>query len=360
VGDAYPAEGVSLRAGSDDTVVIQNVQDGKPVVIGEVDRATAPVLIHEGAVYTHEGRTHIVEHLDWETGIADVKPAEVDYYTDASESVDLQVLETYDADETQLARRAHGWAQVTSLASSFRKVKRYTHETLGYGAIDLPERSYETSAYWLWIAPDTVKRLEAEGVLMAPNDYGPSWGQARKAALTRDGHRCRQCSAPERDGRSHDVHHIRPFREYGYVPGENRNDRLANQLDNLMTLCPTCHQRAEAARGTRSALSGLGYALGNIAPLYLMCDPRDLGTVVEVRSRQTKGPSITLYDRLPEGLGLSERLYDLHAELLTAAHELISSCGCQDGCPVCVGPAGPGGAEVKTLTLQLLEALLPD
>jgi len=360
VGDAYPAEGVSLRAGSDDTVVIQNVQDGKPVVIGEVDRATAPILIHEGAVYTHEGRTHIVEHLDWEAGIADVKPAEVDYYTDASESVDLQVLETYDADETQLARRAHGWAQVTSLASSFRKVKRYTHETLGYGAIDLPERSYETSAYWLWIAPDTVKRLEAEGVLMAPNDYGPSWVQARKAALSRDGHRCRQCGAPERNSRTHDVHHIRPFREFGYIPGENRNDRLANQLDNLMTLCPTCHQRAEAARGTRSALSGLGYALGNIAPLYLMCDPRDLGTVVEVRSRQTKGPSITLYDRLPEGLGLSERLYDLHAELLTAAHELISGCGCQDGCPVCVGPAGPGGAEVKTLTLQLLEALLPD
>lgn len=360
VGDSYPAEGVSLRAGTDDTVVIQTSRDGRPVVIGEVDRATAPVLIHEGAVYTHEGRTHIVERLDWEAGIADVKPAEVDFYTDASESVDLNVLETYDADETQLARRAHGWAQVTSVASSYRKVKRYTHETLGYGAIDLPERSYETSAYWLWIAPETVARLEAEGVLMAPNDYGPSWGQARQAALTRDGHRCRQCGAPEREGRTHDVHHIRPFREFGYIPGENRNDRLANQLDNLMTLCPTCHQRAEAARGTRSALGGLGYALGNIAPLYLMCDPRDLGTVVEVRSRQTKGPSITLYDRLPEGLGLSERLYDLHFELLTAARELIAGCGCQDGCPACVGPAGPGGAEVKALTLQLLDALLSE
>jgi DEAD/DEAH box helicase domain-containing protein len=358
VGDAYPAEGVSLRAGSDDTIVIQSEREGRPVVIGEVDRATAPVLIHEGAVYIHEGRTHIVERLDWEAGVADVKPAEVDYYTDASESVDLKILETYDADESQRARRAHGWAQVTSLASSYRKVKRYTHETLGYGAIDLPQRAYETSAYWLWIAPETVEQLEAEGVLMAPNDYGPSWGQARQAALARDGHRCRQCGAPERDGRTHDVHHIRPFREFGYVPGENRNDRLANQLDNLMTLCPTCHQRAEATRGARSALGGLGYALGNIAPLYLMCDPRDLGTVVEVRSRQTKGPAITLYDRLPEGLGLSERLYDLHAELLTAAHELIAGCACQDGCPACVGPAGPGGAEVKTLTLQLLEALL--
>ena len=98
--------------------------------------------------------------------------------------------------------------------------------------------------------------------------------------------------------------------------------------------------------------------MGNIAPLYLMCDPRDLGTVVEVRSRQTGGPAITLYDRLPEGLGLSERLYDLHGDLLSAARELIEGCACHDGCPVCVGPTGPGGAEVKTLTLQLLEALL--
>lgn len=360
IGDAYPAEAVSLRAGTDDTVVIQDVSQGRPVVIGEVDRATAPVIVFPGAVYSHEGRIHLVKELDWKSGVAQVEPAEVDYYTDASESVDLEILETYDADESQLTRRAHGWAQVTSVATSFRKVKRYTHETLGYGPIELPARTFETSAYWLWIDPETVARLEAEGVLMAPNDYGPSWTRAREATLARDSHRCRQCGAPERDGRSHDVHHIQPFREFGFVPGENHNDRLANQLDNLMTLCRTCHHRAEAARGTRSALGGLAYALGNIAPLYLMCDPRDVGTVVEVRSKQTRGPAITLYDNLPEGLGLAERLYELHAELLTGARELIASCACQEGCPACVGPAGPGGAEVKALTLQLLEALSPD
>jgi DEAD/DEAH box helicase domain-containing protein len=359
IGDAYPAEGVSLRAGSDDTVVIQDVSQGRPVVIGEVDRATAPVLIFPGAVYSHEGRTHLVTNLNWEMGVAEVEPAEVDFYTDASESVDLDILETFDADESQLARRAHGWAQVTSVATSFRKVKRYTHETLGYGSIELPPRTFETSAYWLWIAPETVAVLEAEGVLRAPNDYGPSWPQARAAALARDSHRCRQCGAPERDGRTHDVHHIRPFREFGYVPGENQNDRIANQLDNLMTLCPTCHHRAETARGTRSALAGLAYALGNIAPLFLMCDPRDVGTVVEVRSKQTRGPAITLYDNLPEGLGLAERLYELHSELLVGATELIQNCACQEGCPACVGPSGPGGSEIKALTLQLLQAIAP-
>jgi DEAD/DEAH box helicase domain-containing protein len=357
VGESYPAEGMSLRAGTDDTIVIQDVGAGRPVVIGEVDRATAPVLLHTGAAYLHEGRSYLVSELDWETGIATVEPAEIDYYTEAAESVDLEQIEVYDADENWTVRRAHGRVLVTAQATSFRKVKRYTHETLGYGTIDLPARSYETTAYWLWIAPEVVAELEAAGVLIAPNDYGPDWPEARAAARARDGYTCRQCGAPERQGRAHDVHHLRPFREFGYVPGENRNDRQANALDNLITLCSTCHHRAEASRGTRSALGGLAYALSNIAPLFLMCDPRDLGSVTELRSRDTGGPTITLYDRLPDGLGLSERLYTLHADLVEGAHELVRSCACYDGCPACIGPVGPGGGEIKTLTLRLIEAL---
>ncbi|OGO18218.1 MAG: hypothetical protein A2Z14_15700 [Chloroflexi bacterium RBG_16_48_8] len=358
LADAYPTESVSLRASSDDVIVIQDSSQGRPVVIGEIDRATAPNLLHDGAVYIHEGRTHIVQKLDWENALANVQPMELDYYTDASESVDLKVLEVFDADETSSARRAHGWVQITVLATSYRKIKRYTHETLGYGTIDLPPRQFETSAYWLWIAPDKVKELEEAGVLLAPVDYGPSWPQARDLARSRDEYRCRQCGALERDGQAHSVHHIRAFREFGYTPGENQFDRLANKLDNLITLCPTCHQRAEATRGTRSALGGLSYALRNIAPLYLMCDPRDIGSITEVRSPNTKGPTISIYDRVPEGLGLSERLYELHYDLLSGARDLIEGCRCQEGCPICVGPVGPGGQEVKQLTIQLIEALL--
>jgi DEAD/DEAH box helicase domain-containing protein len=358
VADSYPAEGVSLRASSDETVVIQSMEDGRPRVIGEIDSATAPVLLHEGAVYIHEGRTFMVERLDWENALASVQPAELDYYTDAAERVELDVIEVYDAQENTPARKAHGWVQVTAQATSFRKVKRYTHETLGYGQIDLPPRSYETSAYWLWLDPALVERLEAEGVLLPPQDYGPSWPAARKAARARDSYRCRQCGAPQREEREHDVHHVRPFREFGFIPGENHNDRLANDLENLITLCPSCHHRAEAARGKRSALGGLAYALGNIAPLFLMCDPRDLGAITEVRAPQTHAPTITLYDRIPEGLGLAERLYEHHAELLTAALDLVRDCRCQEGCPACVGPTGPGGPEVKVVTERLLEELL--
>ncbi len=89
-----------------------------------------------------------------------------------------------------------------------------------------------------------------------------------------------------------------------------------------------------------------------------MCDPRDIGTLTEVRSKDTKGPTITLFDRIPEGLGLAERMYDLHRDMLIGAEELVNGCRCDDGCPVCVGPTGPGGREVKQLTVQLIHALL--
>jgi len=358
VADVYPAESVSLRASGDDTVVIQQVGEGRPVVIGEVDRQAAPILVHEGAVYTHEGRTFLVQRLDWDNGLAEVEAAEVDYYTDAAEAVDLTVLEAYDADESGTARRAHGRVRLTAQATSFRKVKRYTHETLGYGEIDLPAREYETNACWIWLSAETVARLEAEGVLLAPNDYGPDWPHASAEARRRDGYRCRQCGAPEREGHTHDVHHLQPFRSFGYLPGVNRNDREAHNLDNLITLCSTCHHRAEAARGTRSALGGLTYALGNIAPLFLMCDGRDLGTMAEPRSRATRGPTITLYDRVPEGLGLAERLYEVMPQLLQGALDLVLACGCIDGCPACVGPVVEGGGEVKEMTVRLVEALI--
>ena len=354
----YPAQDVSLRWSGEHAVVIQDTSQGKPVVVGEVDRQTAPVLVHEGAVYSHEGRTFLVTRLDWDNALAEVTASEVDYYTDAAESAELEVLDVLDADESGDLRRAHGRVRLTAQATSFRMIKRYTHETLGYGAIDLPPREYETTGCWLWIAPEAARRLEEEGVLLAPNDYGPGWPDASRAARARDGGRCRQCGAPERPDRAHDVHHLRPFREFAYVPGENRNDRQANALDNLITLCSTCHHRAEAARGARSALGGLAYALSSLAPLYLMCDPRDLGVLAETRGRATRAPTITLYDRVPEGLGLAERIYELAPELLRGALELVQACECLEGCPACVGPVGPGGGEVKELTVRLVEALI--
>jgi len=308
-------------------------------------------------VYLHEGQTYLVEELDWEGQRAFVRPADVGYYTDASTSEQVQVLEVRAQAQEGGAIKAHGEVLVKVKATGYRRIKRYTHENLGWGEINLPAQEMQTTAYWLSFPEETVQRLRLSGLWVGDRlDYGPNWALQRDRARARDGYRCRRCGAPERPGRQHDVHHLRPFREFGYVPGENEAYLQANRLENLITLCPACHRLAEAGQRMRSGLAGLGYALSHMASLYLMCDPRDLGWTAEPRSTSTRLPTITIYEKVPAGLGFATRLYELHHTLLEAVHELVSACPCAHGCPACVGPVLDPEQETKALTLGLIEA----
>lgn len=57
---------------------------------------------------------------------------------------------------------------------------------------------------------------------------------------------CQRCGkTKERNGRNMDVHHKMKFKSFEYVPGVNRNDIEANVLDNLISLCLTCHPIVE-------------------------------------------------------------------------------------------------------------------
>jgi DEAD/DEAH box helicase domain-containing protein len=103
-----------------------------------------------------------------------------------------------------------------------------------------------------------------------------------------------------------------------------------------------------------AALLGVSHALGNIAPLYLMCDPRDLGTTVQIRSPHTGAPTVTLFEQAPGGVGQAERLYALRGELLEAAARLVEACACAGGCPSCVGPVLAAGPDAKRRTIHLL------
>lgn len=69
--------------------------------------------------------------------------------------------------------------------------------------------------------------------------YGSDWKASRRSARERDGFACQACSLSEDDvGRSLEVHHVKPVRLFDVV-----ND--ANNLDNLVTLCRTCHTKAD-------------------------------------------------------------------------------------------------------------------
>jgi DEAD/DEAH box helicase domain-containing protein len=266
---AFPAEEVHLRRILADNVVIIDTSHPRPQVIGEMDQFTAPVLLHEEAVYLHEGAQFHVDRLDWDEKKAYVRPVEVDYYTDALASVTVRVLDTFDGPADDGVTRSHGELKITSLASMFKKIRFHTHENIGSGPIHLPEQTLHTTGYWITVD---------EGL----------WRSLGRETL-------------------------------------------------------------------EAGLQGMAHALRHVASLHLMCDPRDLGSVAEVRSVTTQVPTVTVYEVYPGGVGFSARMYELHRELLDDAAALVRDCPCLAGCPSCVGPLHlVEGA--KSACLRLLSA----
>ncbi len=105
------------------------------------------------------------------------------------------------------------------------------------------------------------------------------------------------------------------------------------------------------------ALIGLARVARTTAALLLMSDPRDLGVLAQVQAPFTGQPTLYLYDAIPGGVGLTERLYGLTSELIRACREAVESCPCVDGCPACVGPALEVGARGKEVALELLAGM---
>jgi len=360
LGQGYPAADVSLRTGTGDRFLIIQATDGETDhVIGTVDRLSVPLLLYKGAIYLHQGRQYLVEELDWKEGQARVRAVDVDYYTEPNLTEEVRIISSLEEMKIGEVTKGYGEVAVTLRAISFRQVRLYTHQTLGRQEIELPEQTVVTTAYWIRLGEHIVERLIDEGSLRhRPEDRGPNWARQRELARARDGYRCQYCGAPELPGRQHDVHHLRSFHTFGWIPGQNDNYLAANSLDNLITLCPSCHRRAELNQRSRSALSGLAYVIRHVAPLHLMCDRSDIGVTVDLRPPGTRQPTLYVYERMPAGLGFSQELFAQHDQLLLAAHEVIESCPCDEGCPACVGPAGENGTGAKAASARLLELLL--
>jgi DEAD/DEAH box helicase domain-containing protein len=315
---AYPADTVSLRSVTSDNFIIIDVT-GQPEVIGEVDFPSALTTVHEKAIYLHGGEQYHVEHLDFRERKAYVKKVDVDYYTDAVRYTQVRVLEIAetskspnDATSTGKAQhavplelqgegagarashsRSHGDVLVRSQVVGFKKIKFFANENIGSGKLELPENEMHTTSYWL-----TLERALVESL---------------------------------------------PF----------------------------------SISERQSGMFGLLHAMESVATLLLMCDGRDLGTAIGERPprpgaggeeflpvsidglsgtpKELFEPNLYLFDAYPGGIGFSEPLYRVHELLLAKTQELIAGCGCESGCPSCVGPAGDLAPRAKEAALAILE-----
>jgi DEAD/DEAH box helicase domain-containing protein len=303
VQEAYPADTVSLRSVTSDNFVIVDItggtdgtEDGEPEVIGEVDFSSALTTVHPKAIYLHQGQQYHVERLDFDQRKAYVKSVNVDYYTDAIRYTQVRVLEI--AEEEHIAgpgAKAHGDVLVRSQVVGFKKIKFFTNENVGAGKLELPENEMHTTAFWI-----TLDRRLLAGLPYALSDR-------------------------------------------------------------------------------QTGIFGLLYAMASMATLLLMCDGRDLGTAVGERPaspgfetdwqgfsaaatdpaqiKEFFEPNLYLYDAYPGGIGFSGPLFRVHDILLRRTRELIAGCGCENGCPSCVGPAGDKCEKTKEAALAILERL---
>ena len=356
MADSYPSEAITLRSATAQRVLLQINNNHHWSTIGEVDVESASRLVHPGAIYLHEAQSFLVDELDLDQHIARMRSIDVDFYTQPQIATAVELLDISDDKEVRgdfgpSASIIHGEIAVNTQVTGFKRIKWFTHEIMSIEQLSLPSSELTTTGFWLALNEATVDKLRQDKLWSNdPNDYGPNWESQKNQARARDSFRCQVCNLLEHE-RAHHVHHKKPFRLFSsYV--------VANQLNNLVTLCPTCHRRVESAIRIRSGLSGVAYSLVSLAPIFLMCDSRDLGVHSDSKSPLADGaPAVVIYDLVPAGIGFSLRLFELHTELFRSARDLVTECECTDGCPSCVGPGGEDGRGSKAEALAIFKAI---
>lgn len=352
VSEQYPASQVSLRNSSPTSVKLQVELDGKVETIGIVDRESAPWMVHPGAVYLHDGSSYLVNTLDLEQNIAWLTKKEVDYYTKPQIHTEIEKISEIQSETITGGQKFYGEIKVTTQVIGFKQIRWYTHENLGEGALNLPPSYLYTTGYWISLNTETVDSLRNSGLWSNdPNDYGPGWNRIRNEIRARDHFTCQVCGAVEKN-EAHHVHHKIPFRSFSSA-------EEANRPHNLITLCKNCHRLVEANLRIKSGLAGMSYLFHHLTPLFLMCDAGDLGASSDPQSPLAGNqPVVVIYDQMPGGIGLSQKLFEIDHLVIKDAIDLITSCPCQNGCPSCVGPGGENGSGGKEETLAILQKLM--
>ncbi|MDR2730617.1 MAG: DEAD/DEAH box helicase [Treponema sp.] len=297
---SYPAEGVSLRSAGADNVVIIDLTNGRNTVIGEMDRPSAKEMIFVNAVYIHRGRQYLVEELDIENRKCLVREADVNYFTDGLVKTDIKVL-------TEDERWKVGDREL-GIGSKEERTDLETQNNLSdraFNSLSVNTCSSFSTSYCLeLVLSDVLVRTQVT--------------KFKKLRFrTHENIGFGNIDLPEEEKQTRSIALI--------FPPESTGGKLLAEKDEQFI---------------GEALSGTGYLFRNIAPVYLLCDPHDLGIAGRVRDPHFGYPALYVYDKYPGGTGLTESLARNIEPLLRAINETISRCPCKSGCPSCVGPGG--------------------
>lgn len=247
---AQPASGMTdLRGSGGAPVRVAEARTGR--LLGTVDAASADGSVHDGAVYVHQGRTYVVEHLDLADHVALVRRQDVDHGTWSRSTTSIAIVDDPADGDVAAGREVverswgpvgwgYGPVDVCSRVVSFQRRRLPDLQVLGTETLDLPERTLPTMAVW-WTVPQSVievaeidadeparraarRRARVDRPAAAPRDVrplGPRRRLDRPARRHRRGDRVRARRLPRR-GR---LRRARVRARRDVAPRDTRRDR---------------------------------------------------------------------------------------------------------------------------------------
>jgi DEAD/DEAH box helicase domain-containing protein len=161
-GAGYPAEKVSLRTASDHTIALVDERQNFKT-FEEIDEASALRRVYEGAIYLHQGDSYLVTRLDHEAGVAYLRPADVDYYTEPRETSETRIIRSQRHRAAGATTAYWGDVRVTEQMVGYRRKRQFTEEVLAVVDVEYPPRDFDTKAVWWDIPEALVRKLARAG-----------------------------------------------------------------------------------------------------------------------------------------------------------------------------------------------------
>ena len=193
----------------------------------------------------------------------------------------------------------HGEVQVSRKVVGYKKIKFYTCENVGYGDVTLPEKDMHTTSYWFTIPWDLLDRLE----------------------LSRE--------------------------------------EIIDGLSGLPTACTTSRHAASCrTSATSTAASATRAASGSCATARTAGSSRIPTRRAHEVMENAYDPTVFIFDAYPGGIGLFREPVREARRADPRPQARSSTCPCEHGCPMCVGPTLEVGPSAKDSALGILDLMV--
>jgi len=156
---------------------VRVVEQATGRLVGTVDEPSAHLIVHEGAIYVHQGDSYLVRTLDLDDLVALVEPCEPGYTTTARDVTEVEVRGELRRMTWGQAEVRFGDVRVTRQVVSFVS-RDSTGAVLGETPLDLPPRQLLTRAMWWTVSAGQAGALSAAGI-----DLGGAAHAAEHAAI---------------------------------------------------------------------------------------------------------------------------------------------------------------------------------